>query len=236
MPGITTLACLLDTNELTASSRYASILTSDPYKDVKQSIIDGDEHYREQLSKQLPNVKVVFKAPTLEDVFLQVDAWEQRYGTPPDLLVIDNLGNQSGMFDNEWAVLKSMTLELDQFARQGGIAVIACHHTTDLPPDEPAARDKILGKVSQFCRVALSVGYNAETGEFKIAVVKNSEGKTDAKAERPVILYADAARMQLSEHPFGRPGQALPGSHVSGREPVAAPSPRGTQDDDGPPW
>ena len=197
---VPTLAFLLDTTELTASARFASILTGEDYKRVKAAIIDGEPKYREQLREHLPDVQAVFHAPTGEDISRQLAAFEQRYGLPPDLMVVDNLGNQSSAYENEYAVLKSMTLELDELARQEQTAVIACHHTTDLIGCEPASREKILGKISQYARLILSVNFNPMTGEFKVAVVKNSEGPTDAGAQRPITLYAEPARMQLTEN------------------------------------
>jgi len=239
MPTITALAFLLDTTPLTATSRFASIISREPYKDVKQGIIDGDERYRSSLNKELPNVRVSFKAPAVEDVQREVDAWEQRFGLPPDLVLIDNFGNQSGLFDNEWAALKAMALEYDELARDYELAVVGCHHTTDLPPEDPAARDKVLGKGSQFPRLMLSVGFNSETAEYKVAIVKNSEGKTDAKAKDPITLYADPERMLLSEYPIARRVQDR-GPEVSGDRAMAGTSGR-LEDSvsaagDGPPW
>lgn len=199
MPSIGTLAFLLDTTQLTAAARFAAIATGDDYRTVKRRIIEGDTRYLSILQRELGDVHVVFHAPTLEDVQRHIDAYEQRYGLPPDLVLIDNLGNQSSAFENEWATLKAMTLELDTMARQEECAIVAAHHTTDLTSTDPASRDKILGKITQYPRLVLSVAYNEYTQEFKVAIVKNSEGATDAKAEHPVVLYADPARMKLSE-------------------------------------
>ncbi len=135
----------------------------------------------------------------------EVKAFEQRYGLPPDVILLDNLGNQTSAFDPEWPVLKALSLEYNDIARRSQSAIIACHHTTDLDIAEPAQRSKILGKITQYARVILSVAYNDETSEYKIAVVKNSEGKTDDKAKRPVVLYADPARMLVSEDPVIHP-------------------------------
>ena len=48
---VPTLALLLDTTELTASARFASIISGDDYKQVKQEIIDGDGSHSQALSK-----------------------------------------------------------------------------------------------------------------------------------------------------------------------------------------
>lgn len=202
---VPTLAFLLDTTELTASARFASIITGDDYRLVKERIIDGDSRYRKELATNLPDIRVVFKAPGLDDVQRHLDAYEQRFGLPPDLILIDNLGNQSSGYENEWATLKAMTLELDEMARAQQCAIVAAHHTTDMTDSEPAARDKILGKVTQYPRLVLSVGYNSFNGEFKVGIVKNSEGKTDAAAADPVVMWADPARMVLSEYPIHAP-------------------------------
>lgn len=192
--GVPTLSFMLDTDQLTAAARFGAIISGEHFHNVKADI----DKYEDTLSK-LRDVQAVFRADDMDDITLQVNAFEQRYGLPPDLLCVDNLGNMTSGMDNEWALLKALTLELDQLARDNQCAVIAAAHTTDLTSCEPAARDKILGKISQYPRLILSVGLNADTREYRIAIVKNSSGKTDARAEHPVIMYADPSRMQLTE-------------------------------------
>jgi hypothetical protein len=213
MAKVPTLAFLLDTNELAGSARYATILTGDPYRDVKRGLMEGERKYIEALAT-MEDIQAVFYAAGMDEIQLQLDAYEQRFGLPPDVLLLDNMGNQASAFDNEWAVLKAMTLELDLLARREQCAVIATHHTTDLESCEPAARTKILGKVTQYPRLVLSCGFNPETGELKIGIVKNSEGRTDVKAQDPVILWADPARMQVSEQP---PPPAYPQAGPAGQ-------------------
>jgi hypothetical protein len=191
---VPTLSFMLDTDQLSAAARFGSIITGDPFSQVKSGI----DSYEPALS-QLRDVQAVFRADDMDDVRLQVDAFEQRYGLPPGLVCLDNLGNMTSAMDNEWALLKALCLELDNLAREEQCAVVAAAHTTDLTSCEPAARDKILGKISQYPRLILSVGLNPVTGEYRVAIVKNSSGPTDVRAENPVIMYADPARMQLTE-------------------------------------
>jgi AAA domain len=192
--GVPTLSFMLDTDQLTAAARFGAILTGKTFHEVKADI---DSHAVTLSS--LRDIQAVFKADDMDDISLQVDAFEQRYGLPPDLLAVDNIGNMTSGLENEWALLKALTLELDQLARDEQCAVIAAAHTTDLESCEPAARTKILGKISQYARLILSVGFDADTGQYRVAIVKNSSGKTDARAEHPVIMYADPARMYLGE-------------------------------------
>jgi hypothetical protein len=90
-------------------------------------------------------------------------------------------------------------LEYDGLAKKFQCAVIATAHTTDLSSAAPADRTKILGKVTQYPRVILSVGLDDTEGRLGIAVVKNTEGPSDARAERPLFFEADPGRMQLAE-------------------------------------
>lgn len=191
---VPSLAFLLDIDQLSAAARFGSILTGDKFGYVKANI----DSYGETLSS-LRDTQVVFHALDMDDIRRQVDAFEQRYGLGPDLLVLDNLGNLTSAMDNEWALLKALTLELDLLAREMNCAVIACAHVTDLETTNPAGRTKILGKISQYPRLILSVGYDPVSGEYKVAAVKNSSGPSDVSASHPITMYADPSRMYLGD-------------------------------------
>ena len=195
--GVPALAALIDSDSLEASSRFAAVVTGEPVWEVEQRI----EDYKNVLLDQLGHIRVTFSTPEFADIKMQMAAYEQRYGDAPAALLVDNLGNMTSGYDNEWAILKALTLDLTALAGEEQCAVIACAHTTDLDNCEPAQRSKILGKISQYPRLILSVGYNPANGAYKIAVVKNRSGKTDLNATRPITLYADPSRMLLTETP-----------------------------------
>jgi AAA domain len=203
------LAFLLDTNPLSASARFISIVTRESYATVKAAIVDGDgERYRGVLTKNLSHLQASFHATGPDDVEREVLAFEQRYGLPPEAIVVDNLGNMASALENEWGALKALTLEFDGLAKKAECAVIATAHTADLGSLEPAQRSKILGKISQYPALILSVGFNPQTGDYKVAAVKNREGRSDVNADSPAILYADPARMLIQEEPPYRPPAA----------------------------
>lgn len=192
--GVPSLAFLLDIDQLSAAARFGSILTGDKFGYVKANI----DQYIPKLG-ELKDSQVVFHALDMDDIRLQVSAFEQRLGLPPDLVVVDNLGNLTSAMDNEWALLKALTLELDLLAREMNCAVVACAHVTDLETTNPAGRTKILGKVSQYPRLILSVGFDPVSGEYKVSAVKNSSGPSDVSASHPITMYADPSRMYLGE-------------------------------------
>jgi hypothetical protein len=192
--GVPTLAFLLDTDQLSAAARFGAIITGDQFSQVKANI----DAYSDTLSS-LRDTQVVFHAEDMDQIRLQVDAFEQRYGLPPDLVVVDNIGNLASAMDNEWALTKALCLELDLLAREMQCAVLACAHMTDMETTTPAGRTKLLGKVSQYPRLILSIGYNPATWEYKISAVKNSSGPSDMSGSSPVTMFADFSRMRISE-------------------------------------
>jgi hypothetical protein len=190
------LAFLLDIDQTSAVARLAAIASGDRFLDVKASI----DNYADMLFDKAGHIQMVFRAVDMDDIKLQLEAYSQRYGEPPAVLLVDNAGNLTSGLDQEWAALKALTLELDEIARDEQVAVILCHHVTDLDSAEPAQRTKILGKISQYPRLILSVGFNPASQAFKIAVVKNSSGPSDINAQNPIVMHSEPSRMLLSEH------------------------------------
>jgi hypothetical protein len=206
------LAFLLDTDRLTAAARFGAIITGDLFSQVKENI----EEYATELGC-IENMQVVFRAEDLDDIRLQGEAFEQRYGVYPSAVLVDNLGNLTSAMGDEWALLKALTLELDTLSKEWQCAIIATAHTTDLTTCEPAQRTAILGKITQYPRLIYSIGYDPMTWEYKIAIVKNSSGPSDPAARNPVTMWADTSRMALHESdPRWSPSSSLPADEYEG--------------------
>lgn len=204
---VPSLAFLLDTQELTAAARFAAIQTKHDYLTIKASLSEereSSQQYREVLRNDLRHVQLCFRAPGPEDVAREVKAFEARYGLPPDAILIDNLGNQASMLENEWPASKALTLEYDGLAKDCEAAVIVTAHSRGSDSDRPGTASDVLGNILQYVRLALSVGL--EDGQMAIAAVKNTEGPADPRALNPVVLRADPARMQVDEWPMVRSG------------------------------
>jgi AAA domain len=191
-----TLAFLLDQDQATAAARFAATETNEPFLDLKK---DLDSPATTRALARLGFIQTDFRAEELADVQLQLDAFIERYGVPPEVLVIDNLGNMASSLAEQWDVLKALTLELDVMARNYEMLVIAAAHTKDAPTTEPMPRSSVLGQLHQYPRLMLSVAYNSYDGVYKLAAVKNSSGATDAMAMSPIAFDANPANMQVTE-------------------------------------
>lgn len=195
---VPTLAFLLDADELTASARFAGVVTAEDFLKIRDDI----DAYRPVLAERVDHVRAHFFASDKDDIELQLEAYIQRYGLPPDLLVLDNLGNISSGFENEWSVIKAMILELDKLAKVNQMAVVATAHMTDVETTSPLGRSKLLGKASQYPRVILSTAVDPYNNELRVAVVKASSGPSDVSALHPITLRANFGTMQLSENTY----------------------------------
>lgn len=194
--GRPTLAFLLDQDQATAAARFAATELDVSFLDIKKEL---DSPSATQVLAQMGFIQADFKAEQLDDIQLQLDAYIERYGEPPEILIVDNIGNMASGYADEWATLKALTLELDVMARKYEMLVICAHHTTDQPTTEPLPRSAILGKISQYARLILSVAYNPYDQIYKVAAVKNSSGPTDPTAAKPIAFDADPACMQVRE-------------------------------------
>lgn len=194
------LAFLLDTTPLQGVTKFGCLMTGEEYRAIKDKIMAGDSSYEERLAERMPDVHTVWDAPSFDDICRQVDAFTQRYGLPPDIVFIDNLGNLTSANDNEGAWLKALALELDGLAKTEQTAIIATHHTSDVTSMEPQARDKMLFKIAQYPGLILSVNYNSDSMEYKVAAVKDREGISDRSALNPITMWADPSTMTITDN------------------------------------
>lgn len=203
------LMFLLDQDAATAAARMAATALDAPFLDLKRRL---DEPDVQKALSGLGYIHAAFKAEALDDIQLQLDAYIERYGEPPEIMVVDNLGNMTSGDADEWQMLKGLTLDLDIMARRYGMLVLAAAHTGDSPSTEPLPRDRILGKLHQFPRLIISIASNPFSGEYKLCAVKNSSGPQDPTAANPLVFECDLASMQIREwtrEPPAPAGKAL---------------------------
>ena len=194
--GHRTLTFLLDQDQATAAARFAATQLDEPFLDLKKQL--DDPRVVETIAG-MSYIQTDFRAEALSDIELQLEAYIERYGEPPVVLVVDNLGNMAEASEDVWGTLKALTLILDEMARNYEMLVICAAHTSDAPTTEPLPRSAILGKLHQYPRLILSVAWNEYSAEYKLAAVKNSMGPTDAMAAKPLTFVANPANMQVTE-------------------------------------
>ncbi len=200
---VPTLFFSADTDTTTVMMRAAAHTSGHNQTNVEQNL-SSDSHYYDTHFEKLKHIKWVFdSSPSLDDIELEVKAYVELYGLAPELIIIDNLMNVAAETDNEWAGLRAIMMELHDMARKTEACVLVLHHVSEQSeygsPTEPSARRAIHGKVSQLPALILTLGYNPEYNELKIAAVKNRFGPHAADGKDYVTLFVNYAACQISD-------------------------------------
>jgi hypothetical protein len=193
---VPTLYISADTDGYTTAIRSAAIITGHQVASVEEAFATGAG--REFYASELESVKHLqfdfSPSPTLDEIDLAIRAYAEAYGEYPHMIIVDNAMNVVSMQGDEWSGLREIAKAMHHIARETDAGVILLHHTSESEgrPYDPPARKAIQGKISQLPEMILTVALVPDTGEFRVACVKNRFSKN-----RYVTLWADASRMTL---------------------------------------
>jgi predicted ATP-dependent serine protease len=200
---VPTLFFSADTDTTTVMIRAASHLSGHTQETVENNLNDSPDYYDHHLEK-MSNIQWVFdSSPSLDDIELEIKAYVELYGIPPQLIVIDNLMNVAAETDNEWAGLRAIMMDLHDMARKTEACVIVLHHTSEqgefgsltmAPP-----RRAIHGKVSQLPSLILTLGYDPVDAVLRVAAVKNRFGPHAADASSWASLFVNYGACQIGD-------------------------------------
>lgn len=201
LANIPTLYISADTDAYTTAIRSAALVSGHTVQSVESAFETdaGTDFYTDALSG-IKNVRFDFyPSPTLDDIQLTVLAYAEAYGAFPELIIVDNLMNVVSLHENEWTGLRDIAKSMHHMARETDAAVFLLHHTSENEgrPDLPPARKAIQGKVSQLPELILTVALLPDSGEFRVAPVKNRFGPNTPTGADYIILWADPSRMTV---------------------------------------
>jgi KaiC/GvpD/RAD55 family RecA-like ATPase len=202
---VPTLFFSADTDTATVMMRAASHLSGH-----SQLLVEGNltsnRHYYDKHLDNMSNIQFVFdSSPSLDDIELEIKAYVELYGVPPELIVIDNLMNVVAESDNEWAGLRAIMVDLHDMARKTEACVMVLHHVSEQSEygkdNKPPHRRAIHGKVSQLPALILTLNYNhsLHNSELQVAAVKNRFGPHTADGSDFATLFVNYSVCQISD-------------------------------------
>jgi hypothetical protein len=206
---VPTLFFSADTDTATVMMRAASHLSGHSQLMVEANL-NSNRHYYDKHLDNLENIQFVFdSSPSLDDIELEVRAYVELFGIPPELVVIDNLMNVAAESDNEWAGLRAIMVEFHDMARKTEACVMVLHHVSEQTEygktTEPPARRAIHGKVSQLPALILTLGFDPFNKVLKVAAVKNRFGPHSADGSIVTGLFVNYEVCQIADSdPMGR--------------------------------
>ncbi len=128
---VPTLFFSADTDIATVMMRAASHLSGHSQLLVEANL-NSNRHYYDKHLSRMENIQFVFdSSPSLDDIEIEVKAYVELFGVPPELIVIDNLMNVAAESDNEWAGLRAIMVELHDMARKTEACVMVLHHVSE---------------------------------------------------------------------------------------------------------
>jgi replicative DNA helicase len=198
---VPTLFFSADTDIATVMMRTAAHISGHNQTLVEENL-NKSTHFYDSKFDQVKNIQWVFdSSPSLDDIEMEIKAYIELYGIPPELIVIDNLMNVAAESDNEWAGLRQIMVELHDMARQTEACVMVLHHVSEQSEygstTEPPHRRSIHGKVSQLPAMILTLGYEPIQSLLRVAAVKNRFGKHTADGKDYVSLFVNYGSCQI---------------------------------------
>ena len=200
---VPTLFFSADTDTATVMMRAASHLSGH-----SQLLVEGNltsnRHYYDKHLDNMSNIQFVFdSSPSLDDIELEIKAYVELFGIPPELIVIDNLMNVVAESDNEWAGLRAIMVDFHDMARKTEACVMVLHHVSEQTEygktTFPPARRAIHGKVSQLPALILTLGFDPLDATLKVAPVKNRFGPHTADGSDFATLFVNYSVCQISD-------------------------------------
>lgn len=199
---VPTLYVSADTNAHTMAMRLLSMITGKSQSETEQMLVDDVQNSRKTINENSSHVFWSFEsAPSLVDIDLEVSAFEELWGCPPELIIVDNLMDVANDSGEEFSAMRATMKELKYLARDTNAAVLVLHHTKESYSGNPCQpRSALQGMVAQLPALICTIGSNA-TGYIAVAPVKNRYGKADPTGETAFWLHFNPEIMEVSDIP-----------------------------------
>ena len=200
---VPTLFFSADTDTATVMMRAASHLSGHEQLLVESNLL-SNRHYYDKYLSEMESIQFVFdSSPSLDDIELEIKAYVELFGIPPELIVVDNLMNVVSESDNEWAGLRAIMVEFHDMARKTEACVLVLHHVSEQTEygktTEPSARRAIHGKVSQLPALIITLGFDPHNQVLKVAAVKNRFGPHTADGSDYIGLFVSYKVCQIND-------------------------------------
>lgn len=197
---VPTLYFSADSTELTMASRIAAGYTGRLLFDVEQQVIQEPEWAAGIIRKVADHIRWSFdSSPAFEDISEEVAAFEEEWGEPPWLTVVDNVTDVADDGGDEFSALRYTMKGLKYMARSTNTCVLALHHTSEAVQSKPCPpRSAIHGKISQMPALILTIG-PAEGAYMPVACVKNRQGPANVTGQDAMYLHFSPEVMRLED-------------------------------------
>lgn len=175
-----------DTDRMTLGKRAAAGILQVTTEEAEEWLHDKNHMIWAQMDAATNHIWTSFDAGlTVSDIDQEVETYAYVNGEWPEFIIVDVLMNVQGSTTSGDHVAFAETLEwLHMLGRQTGAAIFVLHHVTGTfeDGDQPIPLSGVLGKVTKFARLVLTL-FRPDEHTLGVVVVKNSSGFMDPKAQ-----------------------------------------------------
>lgn len=199
---VPTLYFSSDSDEYTMATRLLSRITSTPSQETG-GWIRSRKDFAAQVLKETSHVRWCFdSAPSIETLWLNLEAFHEVHGSFPHMTVIDilmDIDDGSGeVTQNYWTTMA----KLKDLARESKTALVIAHHTSESAKGgEPPPKSALMGKISQLPVMVITLWGDSVNGTLDLAIVKNRMGKDDSLGGYGFRMQVDPSTCKLEEIP-----------------------------------
>lgn len=200
--GVPTLVFSSDSDDMTVAQRIVAIKTGRTTDSAEDFIDQQPEQAAKILRPYRSTLKWQFNAnPTLDDIWLEAQAWYELRTAWPQLIVIDILSDVSHQGGDEWAVLREVLRQTKVLARETNAAVLLVHHCTEGIPESKVcpSRQDIMGKGTAQPALMVTFGKDAQD-RFCAACVKNRFGPSKKDGSDYFPMDLDPTRSMVGDY------------------------------------
>jgi hypothetical protein len=193
---VPTIYVAADVEAFEIVERSGAAITGDTMEQVRAN----PEKYTKALST-VDNVRFVYEdSPSYQDLELEVAAYAEVFGRFPEVIVVDNVVNLVGESEDEWAAHRDHAHVLHALAHRTQSAVIALAHMADdrQDPSTPAARSKLMGKISALPKAIWSLALDGD--KLLVSPVKNKWGREYPSGQVFATVSVDPSRSRFYQN------------------------------------
>lgn len=190
-----------DSDDFTVATRVIAMMSGCSTDEAELMVLTQPKEAQEKL-KAFSFVRFNFHAaPTIEQMWLEAEAYREIYGEYPHHTIIDILMDvdyEGASEQNYWALMS----ELKVMAREMNTSLTIIHHTSESAKGgQPPPRSAIMGKANQLPTTILTLWGDSLKNTLDVAVVKNRFGPQDAMAGNWFTLAAYPGVCSIEEMP-----------------------------------
>lgn len=198
-PEVGTVYFSSDSDDATMASRVLAMVLGKTTDDMEEWIKKNPGAASRALLVYA-HVKWCFHpSPTVEDMYLELDAYAEIEGVYPDHTVVDiamDVDHPGTAEQNYW----SLFAEFKIMARDCVTALTVVHHTSESVKGEPCVpRSAIMGKANQLPTLIGTLAPSEGADRLHVSIVKNRFGPQDATGRKYFTLAVDPARCKVQE-------------------------------------